>query len=632
MNAAVRRAGWATACVLAAALLQSYFQQPVSPVAAAAVLAGVVLTAWRPFEGLLLLAGLGPLSAVLLGQGRGEAGAIFYAEVVALAFLAGWTARQVVESAPLRVPAPVRVTALLLALAAAASAIVHSARARVELQSESAGEFGRLFLRDYVLHLPGAEPLTAAAPFAAGMLLILAAAHLTAGMPERRAAVLRLMVCGAAAAALFNLNRFAQVALSRESGGLAAFFELFATQRVNVHYTDRNAAGSYFAMLLMLSVAVATRARVLGAAAIACSAAGLWMSGSRVALAAVGVAGVLALAGSVWRLDSRRMRVGALAAGLMLLVVGGAVWKWYPEGRNIGARQALGIRLDLARAGVEMTRDSPVFGVGLGRYYVLSSEYAGEALRALTFTRENAHNNFVQIAAELGVPGLVAFIVLLWASLRELARTPSPEHWWIGAGLVAYLLTCMGGHPLLVADAAIPFWLALGLAAGASAAGPIVTPSARWRVAPAAIALLLVVSIWPRAAAAARTANLEHVSVGLSRWQHDPDGSRYRWAGGRSAFYVPADASAVRIPLRNGVADRRTIEVAILLDGREADRILLPANDLWRTARVVLRANRTSAFTRVDLIAYVPGDVSPLETTATDTSGSVHVGRPSIEP
>ena len=37
----------------------------------------------------------------------------------------------------------------------------------------------------------------------------------------------------------------------------------------------------------------------------------------------------------------------------------------------------------------------------------------------------------------------------------------------IGAGVFAFLLTCLMGHPLLVAEAALPFFLMLGLLAAA---------------------------------------------------------------------------------------------------------------------------------------------------------------------
>lgn len=626
MTTAVPRAGWCAACLLLALLLQSFFQQPVTWIASLGVLAYVVGTAWRPYAGLLLLAALGPVATAILAPGRGQAEAMAYAEIALLAFATGWTAHQVIRPEPLRVPLLILAPALFLATAAAASAVVQSTAAWVELQHEPAGEFGRRFLRDYVLHVPGTEAVASAARFAAGMLLVLAAAHLTAGDGARRTSVLRMMVLGAAVAVLFNFARIATVA-GRRDQPLEAFLELFATHRFNVHYADLNAAGSYYALLVMVSVGVAMRLRVPGTIGMILGAAGLWMSGSRVALAAAAVSGVLALAWLFWRTDTRRMRTMAAGTALVLAALSAAIWIWYPAGRNIGAGKALTIRLDLARAGLEMARDHPVFGVGPGRYYVLSDQYAAETLEALNFRRENAHNNFVQIAAELGIPGFAAFLLLLVAAVRTPAGD-MPEHPWLLAGLGAYLLTCLAGHPLLVVEAATPFWLVLGIIA--APAVPVAAASSRWRFAPAVLAVILVASIGPRAAAAARTANLEHVSVGLSQWQHGPDGSRYRWAGGRSTFYVTSAARAVRIPMQNAAADRKTREVAILLDGREADRILLPANDRWRVARLLLRPSGEETFVRVDLAVGPPG-FRTLEEASTTGDRLVMVGRPFIE-
>jgi O-antigen ligase len=630
---ALRRAGWLSACALLLVLFQSFFHQPVAPLLAAAVLLLTGLTLWHPFAGLLTFAGIGPLASILMALGRGEAGTIVFVEVLMFAFLTGWTVRQVLITEPLRIAPTVRAPAILIGLAAFASAIVQAARVVGERPEEPVDQLVRQYIGDYVRHLRGGEPITAAVLVAGGMLLILAAAHLTAEAPERKTAVLRMLVCGAGAAALLNLLRLVTVSMQREYP-VAAFLELLATIRVNVHYADRNAAGSYFAMTLLLAVALANRARGLFAVTAPLIAAALWVSGSRVALAAAGLAGIGGLLVFSYHSSMRTIRPGALAGLAGVIIVAGAIWTWYPEGRNTPPAQALEIRLELAGAGIQMAAEHPVFGVGLGRYYALSNRYAGEALEAAGFVRENAHNNFIQILAELGVPGLIGFIVLLGASFAQLLRWPaSSERRWLAAGLAAYLLTCLGGHPLLVAEAAVPFWLTLGLAAAPAALPPPVT--SRWRYTTTVLAVLLMVSIWPRAASSTRNADLEHVSLGLSRWQHEPDGRRFRWAGGRSTFYVASTARAMRIPLWHGWTDRRPIQVAIFMNEREVDRIMLQADDRWRVVRLVLPDQRNrdnKAFRRFDLIASLAGEAEPLPVVADDSSGAIKVGRLEIEP
>ena len=63
-----------------------------------------------------------------------------------------------------------------------------------------------------------------------------------------------------------------------------------------------------------------------------------------------------------------------------------------------------------------MWATDPIFGVGAGRYYGMSERFMGPFIRDLW--RENAHNNFLQIGAELGALGLLGFLGLLifWAA------------------------------------------------------------------------------------------------------------------------------------------------------------------------------------------------------------------------
>ncbi|HXG54533.1 MAG TPA: O-antigen ligase family protein [Vicinamibacterales bacterium] len=623
----LRRTGWTLACVLTACFLQSFFQQPVALPLAVAIAAATMFSAWRPYPALLALAGLGPLSTILFSWGRGAAGTVQFAETLVLAFLTGWTAHRIFSGAPLKVPRSVRYPALLLALAATASGFVHWFGIRAGLPEQTVEELLRWYVfRDYLLRTPGIGPVAGAVGLACGMLLVLAAADACAESPERRRRVLLVMVCGATAAAAFNLRRVVQL-----SDGWPAFFEYLRDSRINVHYGDKNAAASYFALTLLLAAGLAARNLVLALVTTAVIACGLWLTGSRVALAATIVA-LPTFAGVGWRRAAPGSTRSIAALAVMAVLVGGAaLYRWYPATRNFAASRAFAARADFARAGVRMAADAPVFGVGAGRYYDLSDRYASETLARLKFSRENAHNYFIQILAELGVPGLVGFIVLIGAALRQAAgaERPPPLHLTaLMVGIGAYLLTCLGGHPLIVPEAAFPFWLAVGLAAAPFE--PVGSAGWRWRTAAGLMAAVLIATVPWRATQAMRTADLEHVSTGFSMWQHAPDGMRYRLMGGRATFYVASTAKAVRIPFRIGLMIRRSVEVTVFLDGREASRLMVTADDLWRTLRVVIRGNREATFTRVDLVVAEPG-AAPLGIVATLADGVVMVGRPEIE-
>ncbi len=615
----VTRAAWAVASLLLASALLSFALHPIGWAAGTGIAAIVLAAALSPYRALLLLAALGPLSTILFIVAGIEAGAWRLFEAMVLAFLTGWAAQHALWPSPLAVPPGVGWSAAILLAAALGSGLVSAARLLTEQFGELvAGALEGGIVREYAIEW---GPVSAAMLFAEGLLLLLAAADLCARDVRRAESVQRMMVIGAAAAALFNVRRIVMVSMARDDPW-AAFQGFFASLRVNVHHGDWNAAGSYFAMMLCIAVGLAARDRMLGAACAMVIATSVWMSGSRAALAAVFVTG--AAAGLATLAARGRRRTALVTAGAGFLAIGLAIWALYPAGRNADPSLAFTIRLELAKAALAMAADHPWFGVGLGRFYELSQPYTNMPIYVV---RENAHNNFLQILAELGIPGLALFLVVVSATLIGSTRLAalSPASWGLVAGLSVFLLTCLGGHPLLVPHAAYPFWLGLGLAASLSTARP-----ARPRIRNLAIVLMLLfaVTVPFRGAAAMRDANVEHTSIGFSRWQREPDGTRYRWAGGRSTFFLASSASWVRIPLQRGGEGPDPIEVRILLNGREADRVLLTADHGWRTVRLLLGQPAGEAFARIDLEAGMPGVAGPLNVAPTDTGGVLRVGRP----
>jgi O-antigen ligase len=624
-----RRIAWLAVAVLAALPFQVFLQEPVGWLPSAIAAALVVMAALRPFAALLVLAALGPLATIIFILSRTGSTAIDYSGVLTLAFLTGWAGRRVVRPTPLAADPWLRRAATLLILLAIASAVVNAAvllaeqhgTAPLVLLSEAAGGINEL-LRDNVIGV--------AVLFAAGLLLLLSAADVCAADPGRRDAVLRMLAVGAAGAAVLSLQRLVLAAVAQEHPW-PAFLTYLATVRVNVHHGDLNAAGSYYAMMLFVAAGLAARSRLLGIGCGILIATGLWLAGSRTALLAtfltMAAAGMLALRERGWR---RSVPVGIGLASLACVAF--VLWMQYPRARNEGPPGwSLATRMELTKAGLSMAASQPIYGVGLGRFYVLSNQYAGQMLARQGKVRENAHNYFVQVLAELGVPGLVLFLSVLTLALRGRPRESTPT--WASrgllAGIVAFLLTCIGGHPLLVAAVAGPFWIATGLAATrAPASSETARAGRRPQFVVAATILIIVVTLPFRVFSSVTGGNLASASHGLSAWQRQPDGARFRWAGGRSTFYVPSSTRAVTIPLRHGRSASCRLEVQILLDGREANRVLLdPAGD-WQAVRLIPFRQVPAAYSRIDLVVRVPQAASPVAVKATDTSGAIMIGRP----
>ena len=594
------------------------------PVAILALLA--VVSAVLPFDGLLAFAGFAPVSATLFALAGGN-GVTRFDEALLLACVAGIAGRRAVQPRPLQVSSHVRWCALMLVAAAIASTVVVATIILATQPGLTAAEIVGDRMVNYFNTL---GPMPAALLFIEGLVVFLLTTDLCAGNPERRVQALRMMAAGAAGAAALNVTRILTVSLAREDPW-SVFVVYFTQLRVRVQYGDVNGAGSYFAMMLLIAAGLASRSRAFAIVSGLLIAAGLWVSGSRVALAAA----FLAAAG--WALASQRLGVVGrrtiAAGGALLILVAAGVWLWHPRASVGEIKRAFGIRMELAEVAVELTATEPVFGVGLGRFTSLAGDYADEPLVAIQMNHENAHNNFLQVLAELGIIGAALFIATIALGYRELMRANSAFGPTAGllAGLTVYLLTCLGSHPLLVNGAAYPFWIALGLAA---APMRVVSPmERRWRLTGILGLVLLAATLPLRISAAVRNADLEGASAGLSLWQREPDGSRFRYASGQSTFYITSSVRAVRIPLRADESVARLVDLRILLDGTEVDRIRIDAGEGWRAVRLLLGTSRNqNRFARIDLEVYAPGASTPIDVKATDTSGALVVGRPELEP
>jgi O-antigen ligase len=118
-------------------------------------------------------------------------------------------------------------------------------------------------------------------------------------------------------------------------------------------------------------------------------------------------------------------------------------------------------------AGLRMVVDKPAFGQGPGTFYSKVGHYYRPGDEGEKPRHENAHNYFVQVAAETGIFGLAGF---LWcvgivmvpgftrASIEKHSRTRLLA---IGAG--GYLFTALAQHPLVLSEQAFLFWGYLGI-------------------------------------------------------------------------------------------------------------------------------------------------------------------------
>jgi O-antigen ligase len=460
---AARRGVLLAAAVACLVILAIAAQAPILRAVLAAV---VCLAAFRPVALALFTIAFAPIARPAVGTLTGYTGAA--PELLVLATIAGCLIhRGVVPGEPSN--GRVRAAAVVLGAVAAASLVVELAAVRAAVTPDvfwPGLANGLVGYADGARYNPAGDyaPLPAALILIEGVLFFLCIVTLP-GDRVWGTQALRMFVAGAAAAGAINILRFLGAALRNESP-LQAARDLLRWVRISVAYGDVNAAGSFFVLGLLASLGFAAAergaARLLYLVASGMCAGALWLSGSRAAL----IAGlVVLLIWLLWRGGRyARMTVPGVAAAALL-----TIWVFPNPVFSGTALSALGIRVELARTSFRLLGDAPVFGIGIGRFYARSAEQIRDPEVRAIYPRENAHNNFLQILAELGIAGLLAFsaaLALALAGVRGDARVPLHSAGAVAA-VCAFLLTCLAGHPLLTPEVSIAYWSVLGALAKA---------------------------------------------------------------------------------------------------------------------------------------------------------------------
>ncbi len=194
-----------------------------------------------------------------------------------------------------------------------------------------------------------------------------------------------------------------------------------------------------------------------------------------------------------WR--ARRERGGrglplrAIAAAVAVVLIAGTSAGWFvvrawqtKDSDLFAIRQAsLALRIFHWETASRIVFAHPVTGVGAGNYEVVSPSYwnAVEQMRTARNGRwmQQAHNEYLQTAAELGLPGiavlfsLIAYGIVLALDVSMRARMPQER--WLGVAMAASIgaiaLDANITFSLQAPGSALLFWTMLGLIAGSRA-------------------------------------------------------------------------------------------------------------------------------------------------------------------
>jgi O-antigen ligase len=169
-----------------------------------------------------------------------------------------------------------------------------------------------------------------------------------------------------------------------------------------------------------------------------------------------------------WRRHAwRAVAGGVVVAGLAIAASPGLREQAAPIFTLDAANTA---RLAIYRANLDIVRDHPVFGLGFGRYKTAAQPYYDRHPEA--DRRSHAHSNFLQMAAEAGLVGLLAFTLLLATALRfgwqammqSMAVAPDGDAWATAAGawlaLVGLIVAGINQYNFGDNECAVGLWAA----------------------------------------------------------------------------------------------------------------------------------------------------------------------------
>ena len=445
---------------------------------------------------------------------------------------------------------------------------------------------------------------------------------------------LRMLTVGGAGLAMMSVVRLGEVLL-RDPRSLAVMRGTYDGLRISPQIPDFIAAGSYFSLcwLAALGLVIASVRRRLAWVIVSLPLlAGLYLTGSRsVIAAALGGIVVFALI-TVFRsrVTSRRVVIaGAIVA--VVVMIGSFRWMVGHDIAGAQARASLSVRGELLRVGFRVIETRPLFGVGIDRFFLVAGAVKSPILESSWSSRRNPHNDLLRFAGELGLVGLGLFLwilasagVRIWRALRTAS---DPLLAGLAAGLVAFLITGMVSNPLMLREVSYVFWIALGLAVGRAAAlrassdnatpAPFATPSrftSIGRFLAFALGALLLVSIPLRVRQELTTVDPTRVSYGLSDWETENDGTRFRWSGAHVTLYVSGRARRVEIPLRGTLPSAAIQDVNVRLNDRRINDIVVGPD--WQRLGIVLLGGDLTKPYRIEL------DVSPTWVRADTVSAS----------
>tara|TARA_B100000029_G_scaffold516106_1_gene626915 strand:- start:4163 stop:6304 length:2142 start_codon:yes stop_codon:yes gene_type:complete len=666
------RFGRVVLLVIIFALAQSILWSPDTNMILTVFAVGLALASfWKPEYGLLIVAAVVPLGLII--NRTLDADPVRTSESFVLAFLAGVMLRRIVTKTTSSNDSPPHPWLYLLLLVVVGSCVAQLVTQQL-WQDYPATFIDQVFgylvtgYHDQVGDLriwvrPASfEYIATTILFVTGILLALVTENTIERNQQTARRVAAALVLGACVASVSSAILGIQTpeiipggfttdrADSQEYGVVRTFVSMIASDTRWAGFTGKvSSAGSFFVLIIGIAVGGIRRQSrfsplwLTGAIATTVM---LLLSGSRAALGAA-VVTLIALYGFqlMHLATSQRKQLLWSALGVTVIVAVAVISRWEAVMNYLPT--VLQHRWQLTLTAMRMAASEPIFGVGISQFYPLSEQFSSPEFLTLNDStylgaRTNTHNYFLQVAAELGILGFIAFVLSLYTPLRSSWKhIKFPRNNWLltgtFAGVVCFLLTCLAGQPLIIAIVGYPFWIALGLLGALNnmahqtkhsteaqalfsrhAPGHARTP----RIIVITGTLIVATLTFAKATRDRNDVDLTRIDYGFYDWETVGGiapvplraGTEYRWSRENATIFLPGNTEEITVPLRAAAGvSGQAITVTIKTNDHTANTTVLE-DDLWHQVVIPLTTNGHQDFHRVDFNVFptwIPSAVDP---------------------
>ncbi len=134
---------------------------------------------------------------------------------------------------------------------------------------------------------------------------------------------------------------------------------------------------------------------------------------------------------------------------------------------NENQEQSLVERVELWHRAWDVIAARPLTGTGINTYAVAHQQF--DTRKSWRVQNYYAHNGYLQIGAEIGLPGLLCFIIFLihWACIqrpRSFELSPETEvRWGLFGGMIAFMIMSLADTSMQSLQPVVAFWFVIGL-------------------------------------------------------------------------------------------------------------------------------------------------------------------------